>query len=71
MYEQANYCADALANLACGLEEDYVIFDHPKLLLLADVSGVSTPRLISIDMATWAGFAMGYLGVVTFVEEKE
>lgn len=45
---QANYCADALANLACGLEEDYVIFDHPKLLLLADVSGVSTPRLISM-----------------------
>lgn len=52
IYREANKVADELANSGCIQTEAMVVFDVPpsivKLLVDADVSGVSTPRVIPV-----------------------
>lgn len=52
VYWEANSSADELAEYACSMEGDLVIFEQQPLflssLLRADVMGVQTPRLISV-----------------------
>lgn len=52
VYKEANKCADVLANLGCDLAESMMIYEKPPVqveqLLIVDVLGVSTPRLISV-----------------------
>jgi ribonuclease HI len=51
-YREANQCADALANYGCNINVGSVFFDVcPSALshlLLADVLGITTPRLIPL-----------------------
>jgi hypothetical protein len=49
-YREANACADALANLGCDHDPGLHMYDQcpPRVssLLLADVMGITTPRVI-------------------------
>jgi len=51
-YHEANKCVDALANMGCDGGEFLIIYEHcpthVRHLLLADIVGVSTPRLIKL-----------------------
>jgi ribonuclease HI len=51
-YREANFCADALANHGCLMEHGSVFFtacpSKFSHLLLADVMGIATPRLVSL-----------------------
>jgi hypothetical protein len=53
-YRESNTCADALANLnlVCDHEPGMRVYDQCparlSLLLLADVMGITTPRVISL-----------------------
>ncbi|MCH79274.1 putative non-LTR retroelement reverse transcriptase [Trifolium medium] len=51
-YREANYCADALANMGCEHESGKRVYEQCRVrlssLLLADVMGITTPRVISL-----------------------
>ncbi|GAU13938.1 hypothetical protein TSUD_262650 [Trifolium subterraneum] len=51
-YRETNKCADALANIGCQLGREIIFFEdcppHMKDLVLADVMGITTPRMISV-----------------------
>jgi ribonuclease HI len=51
-YREANRCADALANIACSLDYNLKIYEscptQIRHLLLADIMGIATSRLISM-----------------------
>ncbi|KAK2394949.1 hypothetical protein QL285_056723 [Trifolium repens] len=51
-YRESNKCADALANIGCTLENETTYYENCpsqiRELLLADVLGITTPRLISL-----------------------
>lgn len=51
-FREANWCANALAAMACGQVSELVIYDivpsQLELLLLTDLSGVSTPRSVLV-----------------------
>lgn len=52
IFREANKCADVLANLGCEVGSHLVIFERLPVqlaqVLLADVMGVSTPRLVHV-----------------------
>ncbi|MCH79377.1 putative non-LTR retroelement reverse transcriptase [Trifolium medium] len=52
VYREANYCVDALANFGCSLDSSIMVFDvcpsQLRQLMLADVMGITTPRIISV-----------------------
>nr|KYP32512.1 hypothetical protein KK1_046788 [Cajanus cajan] len=58
VYREARKCADSLANMACYKGNNLVISESPPLhishLLLIDVLGVCTPRLVSLLSFLWA-----------------
>jgi ribonuclease HI len=51
-YREANYCADALANMGCFIDGNTVFFeecpDQIRHLLVSDAMGYTTPRLVSL-----------------------
>lgn len=51
-YREANRCADALANIACSLDYNLKIFGTCPTqighLLIAEIIGIATPRIISL-----------------------
>ncbi|PNY05394.1 ribonuclease H [Trifolium pratense] len=51
-YRESNACGDTLANLGCDNEPGMQVYDHCPAslssLLLADVMGIATPRVISL-----------------------
>ncbi|GAU14017.1 hypothetical protein TSUD_168420 [Trifolium subterraneum] len=51
-YRESNQCADALASIGCTLDKEIIYYnDCPleiKELLLADVMGITTPRMIPV-----------------------
>lgn len=51
-YREANRSTDALANIACSLDYNLKIYEtcptQIRHLLLADIMGIATPRLISL-----------------------
>ncbi|PNY00696.1 ribonuclease H [Trifolium pratense] len=51
-YRESNQCADALVNIGCTLDKEIIVYDdcpsEIKDLLLADVLGITTPRLLHV-----------------------
>jgi len=51
-YHEANLCADALAKLSCSLGSTLICYESCPTqishLLLADVAGISIPKLIFV-----------------------
>ncbi|GAU48439.1 hypothetical protein TSUD_100590 [Trifolium subterraneum] len=51
-YSESNQCADTLANTGCTLDRETIYYDDcpPRVreLLLSDVMGITTPRLIRV-----------------------
>lgn len=61
VYREANRCADVLANLGCDQEGQMHLYEHPpskiSQLLLADVVGVATPRVVNLKSFLFWAFA--------------
>jgi 3-mercaptopyruvate sulfurtransferase SseA len=51
-YRESNQCADALTSIGCTLDREVIYYDDYPLairnLLLADVLGITTSRLIPV-----------------------
>jgi hypothetical protein len=52
VYREANRCADALANIGCSLDHNIIFYDtYPDIIsdiMLADLMGITTPRMIVV-----------------------
>jgi ribonuclease HI len=50
VYREANRCADALTNIGCSLDHNVIFYDTcPDIIsdiMLADLMGITTPRMI-------------------------
>jgi hypothetical protein len=57
-YREVNFCANVLANHGCLMEHESVFFTaYPSKfshLLLADVMGIATPRLVSLFVISFS-----------------
>ena len=58
VFQEANYCVDALAKNGCNLDVEFYVFDAPPSfvtdLICADVNGTNYCRLTAANLAILA-----------------